>query len=461
MAVSNRTPTGDMRGTSFRNESGETVPAFAVMRVTGSVVLKGRVFLRIGKPNGDGRKWNHVINGPQPVDNNKLGTCFDDFPCAADGSTNIAAGKQCGPTAGSWLLQDGGDGFRSYGVLSIPDNRMLVTRDDDTFHIARIQSVTDSTSSSGSGACMLKVFAIKFVNATFVKQAGERVLTTETLIDETFYAAAPDELKSKLKPGHVVAVHWDNDRWWILSLYGCPSSSSSSTTSSPSSEDTSAGAQESSSSSSTESSVSSESSASSAASSASSDAASSSSAESSAAPSSSSVTSSGDSSSAAASSSSDTSSSASSTPGPSSQSGPSSSSKDTAIVPASWSPTGYTALFVSEMPEVRFDDVMRVVVRKTEWQVTIDPMFREVCEPHSIDICGCVPHRPVPIGAVVRDGTVVIYVDAKPQQLPLMVTLRLTGVRRGFCGQRFPDRTHEQFVANEAFIQSAYPGAGH
>jgi len=35
--------------------------------------------------------------------------------------------------------------------------------------------------------------------------------------------------------------------------------------------------------------------------------------------------------------------------------------------------------------------------------------------------------------------------------------LRLTGIRRGFAGKRFPRRTREQFLANEAFINSAYP----
>jgi hypothetical protein len=35
--------------------------------------------------------------------------------------------------------------------------------------------------------------------------------------------------------------------------------------------------------------------------------------------------------------------------------------------------------------------------------------------------------------------------------------LQLVGIRRGFLGQRFPLRTREQFEANEAFINSAYP----
>jgi hypothetical protein len=37
------------------------------------------------------------------------------------------------------------------------------------------------------------------------------------------------------------------------------------------------------------------------------------------------------------------------------------------------------------------------------------------------------------------------------------VIVTLTGIRKGFLGRRFPNRTHEQFVANEQFINSAYP----
>ena len=71
-------------------------------------------------------------------------------------------------------------------------------------------------------------------------------------------------------------------------------------------------------------------------------------------------------------------------------------------MPASWSPTGYTALFIAEMPEVRFDDVMTATVVEDETCLTIDPKFMEVCEPGSVQVCGCVPDQPIPVGAVVE-----------------------------------------------------------
>jgi hypothetical protein len=135
------------------------------------------------------------------------------------------------------------------------------------------------------------------------------------------------------------------------------------------------------------------------------------------------------------------------------------SEKSTAIVPASWSPTGYTALFIHEMPEVRFDDVVTATVTDDETLIAIDPRFLEVCEPGTVEVCGCVPDLPIPVGAVVEDDQVRIRTSRlKSQASSLRVVIRLTGIRKGFGSQRFPNRTEEQFLANEAFIRSAYPG---
>jgi hypothetical protein len=135
------------------------------------------------------------------------------------------------------------------------------------------------------------------------------------------------------------------------------------------------------------------------------------------------------------------------------------SDKSTAIVPASWSPTGYTALFIAEMPEVRFDDVMTAAVVEDETLLAIDPKFMEVCEPGSVQVCGCVPDLPVPVGATVENGTVRVRLGARDEDSPVVLAIRLTGIRKGFSSQRFPDRTEQQFIANEEFIRSAYPGA--
>ena len=112
------------------------------------------------------------------------------------------------------------------------------------------------------------------------------------------------------------------------------------------------------------------------------------------------------------------------------------------------------------MPEVRFDDVMTATVVEDETQLPIDRKFLEVCEPGSVEVCGCVPDLPVAVGAVVMNDRVRVRLGASSDEQSVNLVIRLTGIRKGFRSQRFPDRTEEQFRANEEFIRSAYPGGG-
>ena len=132
------------------------------------------------------------------------------------------------------------------------------------------------------------------------------------------------------------------------------------------------------------------------------------------------------------------------------------SSKSTAIVPAPWlGEDGFAALFIHEMPEVRFDDVMTVPLDGRITKCAMDGRYVQVCHPGSIQVCGWSGDRPGNLGFRVEGGFVVI--EAGRFCRPREVVIRLTGVRLGFQGLRLPSRTREQFEANEAFINSAYP----
>jgi hypothetical protein len=125
-------------------------------------------------------------------------------------------------------------------------------------------------------------------------------------------------------------------------------------------------------------------------------------------------------------------------------------------VPASFAPTGYTALFVLEAPEVRFDDVIEAKVWQAgEPAVQIDPRFLEVCEPGSIRVCGTSCDWPVTIGVRVTGAAVRLRFQRKANRY-VNVVIRLTGIRKGFSGLRLPDRTRAEFESNERFINSAY-----
>ncbi len=139
-------------------------------------------------------------------------------------------------------------------------------------------------------------------------------------------------------------------------------------------------------------------------------------------------------------------------------SGDSGESKSSAIVKAEFSSTGYTALFVEEAPEVLFNDVMRVPVRGRRTVVQIDPRFRLVCEPGSLVVVSACPNAPAMVGASI-DGDMITICVSTPilRRRPSMVVLRITGIRLGFAGLRFPNRTLADYLANEAFLKSAKP----
>ena len=137
----------------------------------------------------------------------------------------------------------------------------------------------------------------------------------------------------------------------------------------------------------------------------------------------------------------------------------SSTSKSTAIVPASWSSTGYTALFIAEEPCVRFNDVAVVYLSTRVSYVPVDRKYLEVCEPKTMEVWAS-SREPVPIGVSIDGDCVRIELPQKPLAL-LRVALRLSAIRNGFGDKilwRFPERTAEQFEANEEFIKKSYPG---
>lgn len=90
-------------------------------------------------------------------------------------------------------------------------------------------------------------------------------------------------------------------------------------------------------------------------------------------------------------------------------------------------------------------------------EIPIDPRFVEVCERGSIEVCGISIDQPIRVGARALTDRVRLTFEVQNPQQAARVVLRLTGIRRGFAGKRFPLRTYEQFLANEAWINSAYP----
>jgi hypothetical protein len=98
--------------------------------------------------------------------------------------------------------------------------------------------------------------------------------------------------------------------------------------------------------------------------------------------------------------------------------------------------------------------VVRLIGEKGSFP--IDWKYLEVCARKSIRVCGAAANYPVAVGATVKGGEVIVQA-APHKHKSLTVTVRLTGIRRGFAGVRFPDRTRVEYEANERFIKRAAP----
>lgn len=132
------------------------------------------------------------------------------------------------------------------------------------------------------------------------------------------------------------------------------------------------------------------------------------------------------------------------------------SDKSTAIVPVSFYSTGYSALFTLEAPDVRFEDVVTISPKRRKITYRLDKRFVEVCEKGTISVVSICPSSPALVGASVEGGAVNIEIVTR-KKLPVTLTMKVSGIRRGFKTMRFPSRTETQFLANERFLNSAYP----
>lgn len=135
------------------------------------------------------------------------------------------------------------------------------------------------------------------------------------------------------------------------------------------------------------------------------------------------------------------------------------SDKSTAIVPMPWHQKGYGAMFTMESNEVLFEFVVRDIPITGKTTVhEIDHRYLHVCEPNSLCVAGAPSgDKPSPIGASVNGNQLTLRSPALPFLRSTKATVKLTGVRKGFAGYDMPERSRRQFVANEKFINSAYP----
>jgi hypothetical protein len=122
-----------------------------------------------------------------------------------------------------------------------------------------------------------------------------------------------------------------------------------------------------------------------------------------------------------------------------------------AIVVAPWAKGKHVALATMESNQVLFEFIVRDIPIKGRFTIVkIDPRFLYVCEPNSMCVasapCSDGPH---PVGAIVRDGLLILSCHARKDRRPKSVNVRLTGIRKGFREWDMPSRTAKQKAQSE------------
>lgn len=191
----------------FRNDSSEQIPPFAVLRLTGLVVLEqARVVLTADKPNTFGSQYLCAVNGPTPVAAGKLGVCTREPGVAAlyDSADGVPAfGERWGPRAGSWKLRKNTGGFVVHGVTNSAARLALVAPDP----FVRFRGLTDAAiDKAASGTVSIYAW-----NGTTFADTGENM---------------PGVLNqfADIGAGKIVECTWQGDpagQTWILVAAEC------------------------------------------------------------------------------------------------------------------------------------------------------------------------------------------------------------------------------------------------
>jgi len=102
-----------------------------------------------------------------------------------------------------------------------------------------------------------------------------------------------------------------------------------------------------------------------------------------------------------------------------------------------------------EMPEARFREQIKVVLRKRTVTHVIDARFLGSIEPDSLRIVSIISTSPVSVQLKAWR----LHISAR---CPAVATIVVSGVRRGFLEARFPTFTTDQMQANADIYRRAH-----
>lgn len=101
-------PFHDIRWVTYRNDSGEEIPAYALLRITGVATVNGQTLFTAAKPNASTTHLIWAFNSDIVVASGatNLGLCTFDFPAIAKINAGAAPvlNEMWGPTDAQWYI---------------------------------------------------------------------------------------------------------------------------------------------------------------------------------------------------------------------------------------------------------------------------------------------------------------------------------------------------------------------
>jgi hypothetical protein len=112
----------------FRNDSGEEIPSYASLKITGVVGSTARTTLTCEKPDSDATMY--ATNGPFVVSSGAYGSACVSVHRVAKFTGTLTAGQRCKPKTSDWVLEQDSSGlFVVLGVIDSTNKLALVIQD--------------------------------------------------------------------------------------------------------------------------------------------------------------------------------------------------------------------------------------------------------------------------------------------------------------------------------------------
>jgi hypothetical protein len=210
----------------FKNVSGETIPAFAVMRVTGISWDSGEIVFECNKPSSTAQDL-YMVNGPRAVIYRESDQYEQEGVCTplthhagivlCDNGTGSAApeqGQYWSPEDGSWELTEGGSQFYIWGGVQENPNRVVaqqVKQTSDSHGYASIGSAITACDHKAPGIFDAGFGGMPSLASVSIRKAVAATGKFASLETGTLFNPLPFTHEA----GDYVAVEKCGDAWLI------------------------------------------------------------------------------------------------------------------------------------------------------------------------------------------------------------------------------------------------------